>query len=245
VSPDGDFAVRVEPAATAEQAVTLLAACSPGVVNPAGERVEVASEWADEIGDDPQRLALLPAALAALEQPHEIWCFAGEEKGASVEHWPHLLWCRVGDAPAELVIAGTRRVGQVLRLHTWFRYAERDGVLRRYWETGRAVHPVRTLRSAYAPGRDVLTLRPDPPAPYRVVRVLARPSMFAYLDARLGFPAVVGFEVQDARAHVEELTAAAAPAGLLELPCLVDGAAEPAPLRTWLARLLAATEAPR
>ena len=234
----GDAAVQVELAASAAAASALLRAAAPGVVNPAGELVVVAPGWADEVADEPQRWSLVPAALAALERPHEVWRLAAEEAGAEVEHWPHLLWCRPGDGPAELVIAGTRRSGGRLHLHTWFRYADGSEAVRRYWESGRAVHPVRVLRSRYTPARDVLTLRPDPPVPYRVTRVLARPPLFAYLDARLGFPAVVGFEVQDARRHAHELANATGPAGILELPCRVDDGAEPAPLSAWLARLL-------
>jgi hypothetical protein len=236
VRDDGAF--RVASAASAGAALELLAAAEAGIRNPAGE-VVVIEGFGDEVACDPQRWALVPAALAALEHAHELWWFSGEEAGAqSVEHWPHLLWCTIDGAPAELVIAGTRRIDGRLHLHTWFRYADAAAALRRYWAAGTPVHPVRRVEPIYAERRDVLYLRPKPPLPYRVERLATRSSAFAYLDARRGFPSVIGLELQDVRRGGHDILAAAPP-GLLRLPCLAGDAETPQPLRDLLGHALA------
>lgn len=214
--------IRVRSAASAATAIDLLGATGAGARNPAGELVAV-DGFADEVADDPQRWSLVPAALAAIERAHEIWSLPGEGEESGIEHRPHLLWCSVDDAPAELLIAGTRRAdGHQLRLHTWFRYADPEGALHRYWQTGTAIHPVRQFAVTYAQQRDVLYLRPEPHLSYRVLRVATRPPVYAYLSADLGFPSLVGLEVQDARRHAGDIVSAL-PAGLVRMPCRVAG----------------------
>jgi hypothetical protein len=135
------------------------------------------------------------------------------------------------------VIAGTRRIEGRLHLHTWFRYADGASALRRYWASGTPVYPVRRVELVYAERRDVLYLRPDPPVPYRVERLATRSSAFVYLDSRRGFPSAVGLELQDVRGGDHDIVAAAPP-GLLRLPCRVADAEEPRPLGELLQQAL-------
>jgi hypothetical protein len=204
-------------AGSAAEALRLLDASAPGRVNPAGETVHVPQGWDDVLEHDAQRAALVPVALTALDSPHEIWRFvAHEPDGDDVEHQPHLVWCRPAEgAEPELCLAGTRRIDGRLHLHTWFRLDDPWSAMRRFWSLGTLEHPLRRVRPSYSAGRDVLYLHPDPGTSYRVTRLAPRISLFAYLDARVGYPAVVGFELQDARRQAALLGETPEIAGLL------------------------------
>jgi hypothetical protein len=189
----------------------------PGRRNPTGGTVRIRDGWDGLLELDPQRSELVPVALAAIDGAHEVWRFvAAEPDGDRVEHQPHLLWYRPHvDAEAELCVAGTRRVDGELHLHTWFRLDDPWATFRRYWAHGTLEHPLRRLRPAYSAERDVLYLHPDPHVPYRVARLVRQISLFAYIDARVGYPAVVGFELQDVRSHAALLDGCPEIAGLL------------------------------
>jgi hypothetical protein len=189
----------------------------PSRTNPAGETVQIQDCWDEVLQEDPQRAALVPVALAALDHAAEIWRFiAVEANGYQVEHQPHLIWCRPGEnAEPETCLAGTRRIDGQLHLHTWFRLDDPWAALRRYWAHGTRQHPLRRVRPTYVPGRDVLYLHPDPSVPYRATKLAPSLSLFAYLDARVGYPALVGFEFQDTRQHVPLLEHTPEIAGLL------------------------------
>jgi hypothetical protein len=204
-------------ATSAAEGRQLLRESMPGRTNPTGTTVRIPDRWDDVLERDPQRAELVPVALAALESAHEIWRFvATGPNGDSVEHQPHLIWCRPSvDAPAELCLAGTRRIDGELHLHTWFRLDDQWGAFRRYWSQGTREHPLGRVRPHYSDARDVLYLQPDPHVPSRVPRLAPRVSLFAYLDARVGYPALVGFEFQDARHHAPRLDDTPEIAGLL------------------------------
>jgi hypothetical protein len=208
-------------AASAAEAMQRLLASAPAVANPAGELVAVAPDWDDVLEHDPQRAALVPVALAALREPHEIWRVVAGGGGDAIEHQPHLIWARADDAPAELFLAGTRRVGGRLCLHTWFRLADPWSTLRRLWARATLEHPRRRLRPLYVASRDVLYLHPEPHVPYAATRLAAEASVFGYLDARVGFASLVGLEIQDVRRQGHLLTEAAEIAGILASSWLV------------------------
>ncbi len=88
------------------------------------------------------------------------------------------------------------------------------------------------------PRRTSSTCTPEPHVPYRVLRVGDRHAVLGYADARLGFPSLVGFEIQDARARAALLGDDPVLGNLLAIPCLVGERAEPVPLSWQLASLL-------
>jgi hypothetical protein len=200
----------------------------PARRNPTGETVRIPESWDDLLERDPQRAELAPVAVAAIESAHEIWRFvAAEPNGDHVEHQPHLLWWRPdSDADAELCLAGTRRIDGQLHLHTWFLLDDAWAAFRRYWAHGTLEHPRRRLCPAYSVARDVLYLHPDPHVPYRVTRLAQRLSLFAYLDARVGYPAVVGFEFQDVQRHAAQLEHTPEVGGLLASRWSVENGTE-------------------
>ena len=214
---DGALAPVIAAADSVAQATRLLGEDGPAIINPAGETIHIARDWEPVLEHDPQRAALVPTALAALKQPHEIWRFvAVDREGAPVEHQPHLIWSRRGNgAHAEVTLAGTRRIGDHLHLHTWFLLDQPWPTLRRFWSQGTRQYPQRHLQPLYVPERDVLYLHPDPHIPYRATRIVTDASVFGYLNAGVGFPSLVGFEIQDATTAVPRLEQEAEIAGLL------------------------------
>jgi hypothetical protein len=213
---------------SAAEGLRLLRDSMPSRTNPAGEAVRIPDEWEDILERDPQRAALVPVALAALDNADEIWRFAAHEPdGHQVEHQPHLIWCRPGvNTEPELCLAGTRRIDGRLHLHTWFRLDDPWAAFRRYWAYGSRQHPLRRVRSSYLPGRDVLYLHPDPHVPYRTTKLAPGVSLFAYLDATVGYPALIGFEFQDTRQHGPLLEHTPEVAGLLTTRWGVDDTVE-------------------
>lgn len=179
---------------------------APEVRSPAGEAIVVDEVWACDVAHDPQRLALLPAALTALEQAQEVWAFRNAADPSQIEHRPHLLWCRLDEATRiELIVAGTRRIGSKLHLHTWFRMAEPHEALARYLRRGHRVFPPLALQAAYRERTDILYLHPSPHVSYRAVRLTPDVPIYGYLGDALGYPSLAGFEIQDAREHGRRL----------------------------------------
>ncbi len=218
-----------------EQIEAVLKAASPAVRNPAGEWVAVTEAWREEVAADPQRLALLPAALTALRNAHEVWRFYDETD--SIEHQPHLLWCRLDAAPdRELIVAGTRRVDGELRLHTWFRIEEPQEALGRYLRQGTRLFPVLAARVVYQPRIDVLYLEPEPAVSYRVLRLSPDVPAYAYLSHAAGFPSLTGLEFQDVRRRGRALVDHPALSSLMKTRCRDEG--REATLGEHLAELL-------
>jgi hypothetical protein len=189
------------------------------VVNPLGETVRVDAELLEALRADPERDALFPLALRALADPDEIWSLSGAGATAAVEHRPHLLATTIDGQP-EVVMAGTRRCAEGLRLQTWFRAADPRALLRVYRTGARRLHPIREFALDRSPGLDTIYLRPAEPIGYRVERCGAHPSVQAYV-ADSGLPTLVGLELQDVgtllRACPRELRR------LLSTPCEIDG----------------------
>jgi hypothetical protein len=218
-------------------AAALLRAAAPGVLNPVGEIVAVDPAWADEIAHDAQRIQLVPAMLAALAAPDEIWRFAGERAPDAAEHTPHLLAVRPNEhARTEVVVAGTRRVDGELRLHTWFVMADSAAALQRYRTRGHRLFPPLAVRPVYRPRTDVLYLHPVPDVPYRADRLSPALSVFGYFREGPDFPSLVGFEIQDARAYGPRLLEEPGLASLMATPCTIGNETAPlgAQLRLYL-----------
>ena len=210
----------------------LLLAAAPGVENPLGERVRIDPAWIDDIAHDGERQRLVAAALAALARPQQIWRF----HHGGVEHEPHIA----AFGREDVCVAGTRRVGGDLTLHTWFRLDRPDVALRRYWASALLVYPVRRFRPVYAARHDVLYLQSDPDMSYRVDRLGVEAGVLAYL-ADEPLPTLVGLEIQDASAR-DFARAEAELANLLRTPCELVGLPGVDPLGERLRSLLSDPE---